>query len=266
MGGRSGQTFRTGSQRQQQGQNLKTAPNDAFQQQQQQQQQSQQQQDSDSYRDYNGNVSTSGTNNFPQFSTGDVLSFTGVPKDFGGQISVSYTQNGAYVQISGEGVQMDRRINLQDKSVYNEYFRVDRSSRHYGRGAEIFNSQIQTLRNAGFNEVTVTAGGSYGSSMNGYYTWARFGYEPTNNPTMGVSQFNDHLQSKGITNSNVSKFTDIMKTDEGRDWWTLNGRQWSGTFKLQGDGYSINTLNSYMQERAARGTTGRSNRTNRTNR
>jgi len=106
------------------------------------------------------------------------------------------------------------------------------------------------LRSNGFNQITVTAGGSYGSSMNGYYTWARFGYESKGNPTLGVSGFNDYARQNGL--AEVRNFKQVMATEQGREWWKRNGRQWSGTFDLKDNSYSMNTLNSYQQERSNR--------------
>jgi len=59
----------------------------------QRQEQERQQRQQNGTQDYNATIGERGTNRFPQFSTGDIVSFTGVPKDFGGQISVSYIMN-----------------------------------------------------------------------------------------------------------------------------------------------------------------------------
>lgn len=214
------------------------------------------QQDAESYRDYSARVDTNGTNRFPQYSTGDMISFTGIPKDYGGAITVSYTNEGATIQITGEGVNMTRNVyfdsNGNPDRVYNAYFRIADGSRHDGRGSEIFNSQVNTLKSAGFGRIEVSAAGSArdNSVFNGYYTWARFGYVP-DNPQLGVSSYNRYAEQQGY--EKVSNFKEIMYTKSGRDWWqNKEGESFRGTFNLQDNSYSMTTLNNYMQERANR--------------
>lgn len=214
------------------------------------------QRDAETYKDYNASVNTDGTNRFPQYSTGDMISFTGIPKDFGGSIRVSYNSTGAEINIYGEGVNMTRNVyfdsNGNPDRVYNAYFRIDNGSQHDGRGSEIFNNQVQTLKSSGFNRIEVTAAGSAAdnSVYNGYYTWARFGYVP-NNPTLGVNEYNRYADQQGY--ERVSNFKEIMYTKAGRDWWqNKEGVSFRGTFNLQDNSYSMTTLNNYMQERANR--------------
>jgi hypothetical protein len=217
-----------------------------------QQQQQQQQQQQNGTQDYNATVIINGRNQFPQYSTEDMISFTGIPKDFKGGIRIEYNDDGAKVYISGEGVSMTRDINLYDKEVSNEYFKIERSSIHYGRGAEIFNNQVQSVKSAGFERIKVYAAGSHDDNQtyNGYYTWARFGYVP-NNEQLGVTGFNQFAQQNNI--GQVSNFKEIMYTKQGRDWWQNKaGVSFRGTFDLTDNSYSMTTLNNYMQERANR--------------
>lgn len=214
------------------------------------------QQDAESYKDYSATVDVQGANRFPQYSTGDMISFTGIPKDYGGAITVSYTNEGATIQITGEGVNMTRQVYLDSNGnpdrVYNAYFRIADGSRHDGRGSEIFNSQVNTLKSAGFGRIEVSAAGSArdNSVFNGYYTWARFGYVP-DNPQLGVSSYNRYAEQQGY--EKVSNFKEIMYTKSGRDWWqNKEGESFRGTFNLQDNSYSMTTLNNYMQERANR--------------
>jgi hypothetical protein len=205
---------------------------------------------------YNATISESGTNRFPQYSSDDFTSFTGVPKDFGGTVRIEYNQNGATVYVNGEGVSMQRNINFDGQGkpdyVYNAYFKIDDGSPHDSRGAEIFNNQVTTLRNQGFNRIEVSAAGAYNdnATFNGYYTWARFGYVP-NDANLGVNAFNQYAQQNGL--EQVSNFKEIMYTSAGREYWKNKGGQsFRGTFNLNKNSYSSTTMDNYMKERANR--------------
>jgi flagellar biosynthesis GTPase FlhF len=211
--------------------------------------------DEDSFKDYNANVTITGQTN-SSFNTGNMLSFTGVPKDFGGNISVTHYGNETVIRVSGEGVTMNRTIKFDSNGnpdyVYNSYFKIDEGTQHDKRGAEIFNNQVTSLRQAGFDRIEVSAAGAYNdnATFNGYYTWARFGYVP-NDATLGVSSYNQYAQQEGY--EKVSNFKEIMYTEQGREWWkNKGGVSFSGKFNLNKSSYSSTTMKNYMKERANR--------------
>lgn len=195
---------------------------------------------------YNANVTTVNQNNFNNYTQNDILSFAGVPEEYTGKVRISYREYGAIVSLRGDGIEMDRRIDLNNMSVQNMLFTIDNDSPYKGKGTEIFNNQVKSLKKAGFNEITTQAAGSKNSEYNGYYTWARLGFEPENKQ-LGVDSFNEFAKNNGL--SKVNSFNEIMSTSKGREYWKNNGNEFIGKFSLKNNSYSLNTLNSYINEK-----------------
>ena len=106
-------------------------------------------------------------------------------------------------------------------------------------GLRAFQQQVQQCSELGIRKIRTTA--ARDRDLNGYYTWPRFGYD-AELPVKFRS-----LLPPGL--SAVDRLSDLMKTKQGRDWWTLNGDTITVDFDLAPDSYSMRTLREYSLSR-----------------
>ncbi|MCZ7556817.1 MAG: hypothetical protein M5R41_10500 [Bacteroidia bacterium] len=106
-------------------------------------------------------------------------------------------------------------------------------------GLRAFQQQVQQCSELGIRKIRTTA--ARDRDLNGYYTWPRFGYD-AELPVKFRSLLPPEL-------SDVDNLSDLMKTKQGRDWWTLNGDTVTVDFDLAPDSYSMRTLREYSLSR-----------------
>jgi hypothetical protein len=162
---------------------------------------------------------------------------------------VQVSQNflgGIRLDVTGGGVSMTRSFEAGGESVYNAYF-SNSGQRGSGLGSRIFGRQVRELSRLGVKRIDVTAAGGPGQSMNGYYTWARFGYNGA--IPMGVQA--SLTRASGLPSSlrNATQISQLMRTQQGRDWWRANGSTWNGSFDLKAGSYSRRTFAEYTRSK-----------------
>ena len=112
-----------------------------------------------------------------------------------------------------------------------------------GKGTEIFSEIESKATEQGFDRITCTAAGKGGENgQNGYYTWARLGFDADLTDSMVSRAKADGFEAK--------KVSDLMGSPEGRSWWKNNGSCLEMTFDLSEDSYSQRTLANYMSSRS----------------
>jgi hypothetical protein len=112
-----------------------------------------------------------------------------------------------------------------------------------GFGAKAFAEQVQGCIDAGVDKITTLAGkGKLGGiPMNGYYTWARLGYD--------APLYDDFKKKLPPNLKGAQTVQDLMATKEGRDHWKNKGYMTSMTFDLGPGSKSLDTLNRYRAEK-----------------
>ncbi|HEX2907419.1 MAG TPA: hypothetical protein VHO69_11195 [Phototrophicaceae bacterium] len=141
---------------------------------------------------------------------------------------------------------MTRQLNRDVNNVlylYNDFFAT--TEKGTGIGAEYFYNEVQAAARAGIGYIKVYAAGDrHSETFNGYYTWARFGYDAE------LDSINPFLQRKiPAALGNPETMQQLMATKAGRDWWKEHGQSWDGAFDLRDDSLSRRVLENYMQER-----------------
>jgi hypothetical protein len=141
---------------------------------------------------------------------------------------------------------MDRVIGIDKqgrKFIYNESLTVADASK--GKGLEIFGQQVDHAVRAGFSYITADATREHG--MNGYYTWARFGYDK---PISMLDLGDAPLLPKNLRSA--ERISDLMMTQEGRDWWKKHGVTIpDARFDLTEGSLSRRVLDEYRKQKAA---------------
>lgn len=163
------------------------------------------------------------------------------------------------------------------KVMSNQSFFVGDDYQSEGIGAKVFSTQVAALKAKGFDSIKTIAGKS--ADMNGYYTWARFGYDQQ------IDQFTPKVQKRllGVF-PEAKSVQDIMKvpvvsldpktadsirrrlknldkelgrpvkdrpTISGRDWWLVKGSQMeSARFDLREGSRSLEILSRYLSSKS----------------
>jgi hypothetical protein len=130
--------------------------------------------------------------------------------------------------------------------IRNLSFSVTKTNRK-GVGLDVFYSQVQEAKKQGINRIIVQAG--KGNGMNGYYTWARFGYEGTVNKDLIKSSDPNYPNTRYAKYKKVSEF---MRDQDSRDYWKKHGHEYDGKFDLSENSQSLKVLEDYYkQEKSA---------------
>jgi hypothetical protein len=128
----------------------------------------------------------------------------------------------------------------------NEFILNPEINKSQGKGTEIFNNQVKQFKDKGFKNIETTAAKS--DKYNGYYTWARLGYEIN---SMTEKRLFESLLKKSTDKriKSVQSLQELMTFKEGRDFWKKNGFQFEGKFDLKDNSKSMFILNNYVKEK-----------------
>lgn len=155
------------------------------------------------------------------------------------------------VQVLGDNViEMSRdfyRSRKGEKVAYNNSLFLEDSAPK-GMGTEIFARQVRALSALGFSRITTWASGSASSSMNGYYTWPRLGYDGHLSEVV-TDAARKALPGVTVQSNGRVRISDVMKTPEGRSWWRANGNGMEVSFDLTPGSQSHRVLAAYLAEK-----------------
>lgn len=155
------------------------------------------------------------------------------------------------VNVQSEGLDMartfQRRYTVDENDndvflleVHNDHFLL--TTQGTGIGSRVFTTQVRAMRAAGVNRITTEAARSVRGAevaMNGYYTWPRLGYDAAL-PSYTISALPVNL-------STSTRVSDLMTTQEGRDWWRQNGQSTDMEFDLTAGSLSNQVLDAYAE-------------------
>lgn len=167
-------------------------------------------------------------------------------------ITVDYEGGGYDFGRAGgkdQGEKMMRTFYPITKIAHNDYFRIQDNSKYKGKGAQIFANQVAALTNENYKFIETQAARGSGNVFNGYYTWARLGYEPSPSKVEKVlSKFN-LLNAFNTEAPKVKTWGELLGTKYGQKWWKENGDTFEGTFDLTPNSYSQTTLKNYLESK-----------------
>lgn len=112
-----------------------------------------------------------------------------------------------------------------------------------GFGVRMFAHEAYTAKALGLSEIMLQAAGKVNSKYNGYYSWARYGFDNDLE-----QEERDVLPPKLRGALTVQ---DLMKTVDGRAWWKENGQTKLMSFCLS-ETSQWNVLESYLVEKGVK--------------
>jgi hypothetical protein len=112
-----------------------------------------------------------------------------------------------------------------------------------GVGLLSFRTQVKGARRLGVQRIELWAAGDFKDrSYNGYYTWARFGFDAplTQEEKRRLSALSQFVGAQTVN--------DLMKCG-GRQWWRDNGSARKMRFDLNEDSSMMRVFNDYLEDK-----------------
>lgn len=183
------------------------------------------------------------TSNLKQKELYKYMAIAGVPKGFEGDVDIKQDNINVRVMILRDNdIFIDRILTLYGANkgvIENKEFRL--KTKKYN-GTEIFANQVKNAQKEGFKRIETQAYRSLG--WNGYYTWLRLGYIPN------VGEDTEYVEEANFElGTSIKSITELMYSQEGRDYWKKSGGSFNANFDLSENSYSVKTLNDYTNER-----------------
>lgn len=156
----------------------------------------------------------------------------------GGKIMVNASTKG--------GLNHANRV-FENGNLKNESFQLVKELQGKGAGSDFFHQQVLNSEKIGVKEIHTVAEryDNPANPTNGYYTWARLGYNG-NIPDPVYAKMG-YDQRDALPNKKVS---DLMATEAGRQFWKEYGVTTKMSFDPKAGSTNRMILDKYMQERA----------------
>jgi hypothetical protein len=158
--------------------------------------------------------------------------------------SISETEGKLTSTVLTEDGYMQRTFEPKTKIVsMDEFFLNPLMQKGKGKGSMIFSNQVEQFKKLGYKKLVTEAGDAVG--MNGYYTWARLGYEIKGKEEISI--FKMRLKNSGEKDfKGITSLQQLMSSKKGIKWWKKNGMFFHGEFDLNRESVSMKALNKYL--------------------
>lgn len=164
------------------------------------------------------------------------------------------------VRIKHDSFRAVRRIGVNKAGqgyIYNEEFFIEKKSQGNGLGTAVFERQVENAREMGISYIKCHAAKENPNppppNWNGYYTWARFGYDADLSDDSTFAEQDAEVFAEARRRFNAKTLQDVMSTKDGRDWWKENGQDvYVAKFDLSDESRSMAIFGEYLNERNKR--------------
>jgi hypothetical protein len=177
----------------------------------------------------------------------EVANLGGLPD---GQVTV-YVNDDGHIKITSVGSQVESLRTIKSSGgkliLVADELRVKDAAQGKGLGADIFARMVDQATGLKFDRIAANAIRSQQS--NGYYTWPRFGYDGDLAEMYTADRVPVH-QALPDSLKGASRVSDLMMTDEGKQWWKQHGGTNSMRFDLKPGSRSREVWDLYRREKA----------------
>lgn len=135
----------------------------------------------------------------------------------------------------GGDVSAQRMVRPGDDGPWleNQIIKISKGAQGKGYGTSFFLQQVEVAQRLGLREIQAYA--ARGSDYNGYYTWARLGYD---------GPLPEDLQ----TLTGLRTILELMRTKEMQELWRKEGEGFEATFDLRPGSESLKRLAEYVKK------------------
>jgi len=145
------------------------------------------------------------------------------------------------VKVFADQYEAVRTIDFSIGRIDNNYLFVNEPGQ--GFGTNLFLTQFQAGRARGCRRIHLTAMAPFDDEQhwNGYYFWACLGFRNAD-----VAEFSEWAHEMGRPEPTL---TDLMQTEEGRNFWKATGFTWLGDFFLADGPDCIAQLRAHLERK-----------------
>lgn len=155
------------------------------------------------------------------------------------QVKVEKIDNATRVEIQTDGA-YSSVVFYDDKSVFIDEINIKQSGQ--GVGLKFFDNLIKGAKENGYERIQLLAAGDIDSKNNGYYTWAKFGFN-------GDLSFSFRRRAERELGIKAETVQDIMSAPGGSEWWRKHGSAVSMEFDLSEDSLSMEIWEKYTAKK-----------------
>jgi hypothetical protein len=168
-----------------------------------------------------------------------------IQKFFGDGTIISIEKSGNAVAVLTEDCYIEREF--EEGIVHMDEFLLNPDiEKSKGKGTEIFSNQIKGFKDKGYKELITDAAKS--NIYNGYYTWARLGYDIQGNESK--TRFKKLIKDSNDDDiKDIQSLPELMSFEKGRKFWKDNGFQFQAEFRLDDNSESMFILNEYIKDK-----------------
>lgn len=150
------------------------------------------------------------------------------------------------VKIKSKDYDIHRVFLFNEKNLVN--LSMDVKAKGQGIGTKLLNNSVQTLLDSKtLDRIQTEAAGAFEQKYNGYYTWAKLGYNH-----IDPEEFKDLVKDSPF--KDTKDLTELIyKTEGGEKWWKENGETFQGQFDLKSNSRSVGILNKYIEMKSKLG-------------
>ncbi len=160
------------------------------------------------------------------------------------EILSSHEADIIHVKIFTDSYDLVRSIDFGYKTILNRHMHVYQQKK--GIATNLLITQIKTAKKHLFRKLNAVASApdEYEDvKWAGYYCWGRLGYVMV---AADSSDFNLWMKSR---NRKEKTLEELLATEEGREFWRINGYSWTGEFYLDDNGESLRILGAYLKSK-----------------
>ena len=150
---------------------------------------------------------------------------------------------------------------VRPDTIYNESFNVRPEMQGRGIGTKVLSQQVEMALALKFKSLETFAAGTGQDLRNemsndlGYYAWARLGYDGDVRQVIDARKEGTDEEFATIADfytrfGDVKKVSEMMMTEERRDWWKRFGGGFDARFDLHPKSRARRVLAAYIAERA----------------
>jgi hypothetical protein len=160
-------------------------------------------------------------------------------------LEFDYSKDCIEISLENEVLSIERIYNYNTKDITNFSFSVKNKGK--GLGTTIFKNQIEAYQKQGYKKLLTKAIKT--DSSNGYYTWARLGYD-IEEGSRDSFIFKELVSNGDEKIKSCKTLSELMSSKEGREFWKNYGFAFMGTFDLSEKSENLKTLNKYINEKS----------------
>lgn len=148
-----------------------------------------------------------------------------------------------YISVAVDHPDYEARRTIEKDKIINDSIEIKKTGQ--GLGTKIFSEQVEYAKSAGFKLIETSA--TRGHEVNGYYTWARLGYDAKLPMMYGGKPIKSAAQQ---IVPGAERVSDLMKSPEGRSWWKEHGVSFEGEFDLSDNSLGLKVLREYKANKS----------------